>query len=74
MTIQTVITTLDTFRDEYNTSTDPEVQKLCGFITNTIKGLEAYLNFFKNAKSAVENNQQYYTESLETINKLISED
>lgn len=71
MTIQELINTLDAFRDEYNTSTDKEVQKLCGFIRNTIDGLQAYLQFFSNAKSHIETNKQYYSDSLESIKKLI---
>ena len=39
MTIQDLIDVLDEFRNQYDTSTDPYVQKLCVFITNTINGL-----------------------------------
>lgn len=73
MTLQQVITTLDQFRDEYNTTLDPQIKKLCNFVSNTIDGLNSYLAFFQNTKSAVETSQQFYTESLETISKLIGD-
>ena len=73
MTIQELITTLDTFRNEYNTSSDPQVQKLCGFITNTINGLNSYLLFFQNSKTAIENNQQQMSDALVTIEKLVGQ-
>ncbi len=73
MTIQALINTLDAFRDEYNTSTDKDVQKLCGFIRNTIDGLQSYLNYFSNSKSRIETSQQYYTDTLSSINKLLED-
>lgn len=74
MNIKHVISVLDEFRDEYNTTTDPEIKKLCGFVTNTIDGLNAFLQFFEGSKSKIEQSQAYYSASLETINKLIAED
>lgn len=74
MVIQELITTLDAFRDEYNASTDKDVKKLCGFIQNTIDGLQAYIRYFSNEKSRMETNKQYFTEALDTINKLLTDD
>lgn len=74
MTIQDLIDVLDEFRNQYDTSTDPYVQKLCVFITNTINGLNSYIVFFKNSKSAIQNNQQRLEQSIETIDKLITDD
>ena len=74
MTIQDLIDVLDEFRNQYDTSTDPYVQKLCVFITNTINGLNSYIVFFKNSKSAIQNNQQQLEQSMETIDKLITDD
>lgn len=73
MSLQELIDTLDAFRDEYNTSKDPYVQKMCRYIDNTIAGLNLYYNFFKNSKSAIENNQQTLTDALDTIDKLMPE-
>lgn len=74
MTIQALINTLDEFRDEYNTSTDKEIKKLCGFITNSIQGLQAYQAFFSNTKSRIESSQQFYSDTLDSINKLLVEE
>lgn len=73
MTIQDLIDVLDEFRDEYNTSADPYIQKLCGFITNTINGLNAYIQFFQKSKSAIQNNQRKLEESVLTIDKLLDD-
>lgn len=73
MTIQDLINTLDEFRDEYNTSADPAIQKLCVFITNTINGLNSYVVFFQNSKSAIQTSQQHLEESVTTIDALLGE-
>ena len=74
MTIQDLIDVLDEFRNQYDTSTDPYVQKLCVFITNTINGLNSYIVFFKNSKSAIQSNQQQLEQSMVTIDQLITDD
>ena len=71
MTIKTVIDTLDEFRNEYATSQDPEVRRLCGFIVNTITILNKYLRFFTVSKSRIEQSQAYYESVLETIDQLL---
>ena len=73
MTIQDLIDVLDEFRDEYNTSPDPYIQKLCGFVTNTINGLNSYISFFQNSKSEIQNNQKRLEESVLTIDKLLDD-
>ena len=71
MTIQALIDTLTACKEEYITSKDPYVQKMCRFIESTINGLNMYLNFFTNSKSAIENKQENLTDALETIEKLV---
>lgn len=71
MTLKTVIDTLDQFRDEYNTSQDPEVKKLCAFVGTTIESLEAYLRFFESSRSSMEQNKEFYTTALETLDQMI---
>ena len=71
MTLKTVIDTLDQFRDEYNMSQDPEVKKLCAFVSNTIESLESYLRFFEGSISQMEQNKEFYTAALETLNSMI---
>ncbi len=74
MTLEQVIQTLDTFRDEYNASTDPDVKKLCNFVSCTIDSLNAYLRFFRYRKPQMEQNQQYYADSITTLNNMLGED
>ena len=73
MTLKTVIDTLDTFRDEYNSSTDPEVKKMCNFVSCTIDGLNRYRMFFDTSRSRIEQGQQYFSDTLETLNNLLDE-
>jgi len=71
MTIQALIDTLTVFKEEYSTSKDPYVQKMCRFTDSTINGYNMYLNFFTNSKSAIENKQEDLSDALETIKKLV---
>lgn len=74
MTLKTVIDTLDQFRNEYDLSQDPEVKKLCSFISNTIESLEAYQRFFAGSVSKMEQSKEFYTSALETLKNLVGED
>lgn len=73
MTLKELIDTLDQFRDEYNTSLDPDIKKLCKYISNTIDGLNSYLQFFESTRSRIEQNQMYYAASLEQLNNLLAD-
>lgn len=71
MTIQHVIDVLDTFRDEYNSSSNRDVRRMCNFVQSSIDGLNAYLIFFTRAKKEIEYSQAYYEGALDTIDNLI---
>ena len=73
MTLSYVIQILDTFRDEYNTSTDTQVKDLCKYVSCTIDNLNKYIQIFETSKSQIERSQTYYASSLETINKLLQD-
>lgn len=73
MTIKTVVDTLNEFRTEYASCRDPEVRRLCGFMTNTIDVLNKYLKFFSVSKARIEQSQIYYEEALEVINQLLGD-
>lgn len=73
MTIHQLIEQLDTFRNQYDTSMDPEVKKMCLFITSVIEKLNGYLAFFNHQKLRIEQSQVYYAEILETLNSLVGD-
>lgn len=73
MTIHQVVETLEAFKDEYKDVKDPEVKKLCGFVTNTINILNAYIRFFTYSKARIQRSQQYYEEALVVIDQLIED-
>lgn len=73
MSLKNLIEVIDSFRDQYNTCVDPDVKKLCGFLSNVVDNLNGYLKYFQVNKARIEQSQQYYSDSLEVLDQLVAD-